>query len=185
LIFRSQLELTRHQLAEIQLEGLLNSPELSLPIFNDDTAVFKLDDVAFRQQSKPWFVMRLICALGLSNIDFLNMRDVHTITRVLTGSFDARVLLFFNMIDTDGDLYVTRSELLQFFKDYTDSIDTCNTVNEAEQNETGRAVILSVILKKFRLDEASNIDFNAFYKLIIYDKLLIDTISRFTVHQNW
>jgi hypothetical protein len=161
LIFRSQLELTRHQLAEIQLEGLLNSPELSLPIFNDDTAVFKLDDVAFRQQSKPWFVMRLICALGLSNIDF------------------------FNMIDTDGDLYVTRSELLQFFKDYTDSIDTCNTVNEAEQNETGRAVIISVILKKFRLDEASNIDFDAFYKLIIYDKLLIDTISRFTVHQNW
>lgn len=129
--------------------------------------------------------MRLICALGLNNMNLLIMRDVHTITRVLTGSFAARVLLFFNMIDTDGDRYVTGSELLQFFKDYTDSIMCCSTLDEEEQNEEDRKMILTLILEKFHLDEAPNIDFDDFYELIVNDKLLIETISRFTAHSNW
>jgi hypothetical protein len=157
---------------------------LSLPIFNDDTMVFKIGDLAARLQAQPWFVTRLVTTLGVDNTDLLTMRDVNTITRVLTGSFDARLLLFFKMIDSDDDRSVTRPELFQFFKDYTDGIFSL-TKFDGEDSENHQQIFLNSILERFHLNKALSIDFDYFYELVANDKLLIEVFSRFVVHPNW
>lgn len=88
------------------------------------------------------------------------------------------------MIDTDGDHQVTREELTQFFVDYLDGINSLKMLSGGEDGER-RQTILKIILDKFHLNQLSHIDFDQFYELIVSDKLMIDILSRFTVHPTW
>lgn len=72
------------------------------------------------------------------------------------------------MIDTDGDHSMKREELFQFFKDYTDDIQSFNKSDE-EENKKNREIILNLTVDKFKLTETSYIDFDQFYELIIND----------------
>lgn len=178
------MSLTRCQLAEIQLKGIIGDPELALPHLLADKTAFSMDEIASRLRTQPWLLRRILCALGIARVEFLSARDVQILTRVLTGSFDARALLFFDMIDIDGDRRVTREELIQFFTDYLEGFSSLKILNESEDGER-RQTILQILLQKFHLNQATFIDFDQFYELVVNDPLLMDTLSRFTVHPNW
>jgi hypothetical protein len=182
--FRNEPSFTRRQLAEIQLAGIVNDPELFLPHLANDKTIFKVEEVATRLRTQPWLIKRVLHALGILKMDLLSTRDVHILTRVLTGSFDARSLLFFNIIDIDGDQRVTGEELMKFFADYLDQIDSLKIFKETEDGGR-RQTILKIILDKFHLNQTTNIDFDQFYELVINDEILIETLSRFTVHPTW
>ena len=184
MFFRNELSLTRCQLAEIQLKGIIDDPELALPHWMADKTAFSMDEIASRLRTQPWLIKRILCALGIARVDFLSARDVQILTRVLTGSFDARALLFFDMIDIDGDRRVTREELIQFFTDYLEGFSSLKIMNESEDGER-RQTILRILLEKFHLNQATFIDFDQFYQLVVNDLLLMETLSRFTVHPNW
>jgi hypothetical protein len=181
---RNQPSFTRRQIAEIQLAGIMNDPELALPHFANDKTIFDLDEVATRLQTQPWLIKRVLHAFGIFNMDFLSTRDVHILTRVLIGSSDVRILLFFNMIDMDGNRQVTKEKLTQFFTDYLDGIDSLKIFNDAEDGNH-RQTIIKIILDKFHLNEASYIDFDQFHELVVSDQLLIEIFSKFTVHPTW
>ena len=175
---------TRRQLSEIQLRGIINDPELVLPQLTNDKTTFAMDEIASRLNTQPWLIKRILYTLGIVKMDFLGVRDVQVLTRVLTGSFDARALLFFDMIDIDGDRRVTREELLKFFIDYLDGFVSLRILNEGEDGER-RQTILRILLEKFHLQQATSIDFEQFYELVVNDQLLIETLSQFTVHPHW
>ena len=184
VFFSNQPSFTRRQLAEIQLAGIMNDPELALSHLANDETKFELDELATRLRTQPWILKRVLGTLDISNMDVLNKRDVHILTRVLTGSFDARALLFFDMIDIDDDRHITREELMQFFTDYLDGIASLKIINQAEDGER-RQKILTIILEKFNLNQMSHMDFDQFYELVVNDQLLIETLSRFSVHPSW
>jgi Ca2+-binding EF-hand superfamily protein len=171
-------------LAEIQLRGIINDPELVLPHLMNDKTALSLDEVASRLHTQPWLINKILCVLGITRTDFLRAPDVQILTRVLMGSFDARALLFFDMIDIDGDRQVTREELIQFFTHYLEGFSSLKILNEAEDGER-RQTILRILLEKFHLQQATFINFDQFYELVVNDPLLIETLSRFTVHPNW
>jgi hypothetical protein len=176
----------RHQTAFIrgQLEEIVNDPELNLPHLMNDKTIFQVDEIASRLHTQLWFIRRVLCCLGIGNMYFLNQREIHLLTRALTGSFAVRTLLFFDVIDVDGDHRVSREEFIQFFIDYLDGIPSLKIFNEAEDGERRRTV-LRIILTKFHLNEASYIDFDQFYELVINDQLLKEILSKFTVPPTW
>ena len=88
------------------------------------------------------------------------------------------------MIDIDSDHQVTREELTQFFIDYLDGIISLKILNEGGDGER-RQTILKIILDKFHLNQVSHIDFDQFHELVVSDKIMIDVLSRFTVHPTW
>jgi Ca2+-binding EF-hand superfamily protein len=184
LFFRFQPPFTRRQLAEIQLTGIIKDPELSLAHLVNDKTKFELDDLATRLCTQTWLVKRLLHTLDVEDTDSLSVRDVHTLTRVLTGSFDARLLLLFNVIDVDRDQRVTGEELIQFFSQYLDGVTSFKTIN-IEEGKDRRETILTILLTKFHLHQLSHIDFDQFYELVLNDATLIEALSKFTVHPSW
>jgi Ca2+-binding EF-hand superfamily protein len=161
----------------------MNDPELSLLQFANDQTRFKLEDLAARLCTQPWLIKRILHTLGAADTDSIGARDIHTLTRVLTSSFDARLLLFFNIIDIDHDRLVSKEELMLFFSDYLDGITFFQTSDVEE--EVRRKTILTILLAKFNLHQVSQIDFDQFHELVLNDKLLIEALSRFTVHPSW
>jgi Ca2+-binding EF-hand superfamily protein len=183
LFLRLQPYLTRRQLAEIQLAGIMDDPELSsFHLVNNETK-FELEGLAARLHSQPWLIKRILRTLGAADTDSVGARDIHILTRVLTGSFDARLLLFFNVIDIDYDKTVSTEELMLFFSKYLDGLASFQT-SEVE-GEVRRKTILTSLLDKFQLHQDSQIDFDQFHELVLKDQLLIEALSRFTVHPSW
>ena len=149
---------------------------------NDETK-FELGDLAVRLCTQPWLIKRILHALSAANTDSVGTRDIHIMTRVLSGSFDTRLLLFFNVIDIDCDQQVSKDELMLFFSNYLDGLNFFQTSDEKE--EVRRKSILTTLLAKFQLHENSQINFDKFHELVLDDELLIETFSRFTVHLSW
>jgi len=183
LFLSFQPYLTRRQLAEIQLAGIMDDPELSSFRFVNNERKFELEDLAARLRTQPWLIKRILRTLGATDMDLVGPRDIHLLTRVLTGSFDARLLLFFNVIDIDHDGKVSKEEFMLFFSKYLDGLTSFQT-SEVEE-EVQRKTILASLLTKFQLHQDSQIDFNQFHEIVLNDKLLIEALSRFTVHPSW
>jgi hypothetical protein len=183
LFLSFQPYLTRRQLAEIQLAGIMDDPELSSFRFVNNERKFELKDLAARLRTQPWLIKRILRTLVATDMDLVGARDIHLLTRVLTGSFDARLLLFFNVIDIDHDRKVSKEELMLFFSKYLDGLTSFQTSGVEE--EVQRKTILASLLTKFQLHQDSQIDFNQFHEIVLNDKLLIEALSRFTVHPSW
>ena len=192
------------QRAEIQLDALLNEPEASLPTYvrrassNLDGEEISVKDASKLLNTQPFIIERLMKALysmsSESNADTetLNRGDIQRLTRVLNSSFDVRALLFFMILDDDGDQYVTKGELTHFYEKYLTDLKTFD--NERMQE------VISVLLQKFRLEQVrtrlafltysyflqrARLDYEEFYTIVTKDSTLLETLSQFTVHPAW
>ena len=75
----------------------------------------------------------------------LDPGEIQRLTQVLNSSFDVRALLFFMILDEDGDQYVTKDELGHFFKKYLRNMNTFDNNRVLE--------VIPVLLQKFRFDQ--------------------------------
>ena len=152
--------MTHRQIAEIQLHGLLNEPEESLPAFTCGTSDHLGDDtLSIEQVSKllntqPFVIERLVHALYSSSDDdedikILSKGEVQKLTRVLNSTMDVRALLFFMMLDENDDHYhyVTKNGLAQFYELYFEGLKTFDSHRLQE--------VIQVLLQKFHLDQVS------------------------------
>lgn len=156
-----QRTLSHRQRAEIQLQSLLDEPEESLPAFarraSDHLASdhLSLTEVSKLLNTQPFIIERLVHALYASADDdeaitMIGKGDVRRLTRILNSTMDVRALLFFMMLDEDGDRYITGNELAFFYEKYFQGL-------KAFDNERLQEVI-HVLLQKFRLDEVRTIN---------------------------
>jgi len=143
--------MTNRQRAEIQLEGILNDPEVSLPIFtrraSDQFADQKMsiEEASNLLNTQPFILERLINAIYHSNKKELDKIDIQKLTRVLNGTMDVRILLFFMMLDANGDGYITDAELSEFYEKYLKGLKKFD--NNLLQE------VITVLLNKFHLDQ--------------------------------
>ena len=154
LVLRSP---SHRQRAEIQLEGLLNEPEEFLPTFarrassNIAQEEISVEDASKLLNTQPFIIERLIQALySMStetdvDITKLDRGEIQRLTRILNSTFDVRALLFFMILDENGDHHVTREELAQFYEKYLTHLKTFD--NERMQE------VIPVLLQKFRLHQ--------------------------------
>jgi Ca2+-binding EF-hand superfamily protein len=146
-----QRTITNRQRAEIQLEGILNDPEVSLPIFTRRTSNHLSDDkMSIEAASKllntqPFILERLVKAIYNSNTNELDKIEVQKLTRVLNGTMDVRALLFFMMLDENSDGYITNNELSEFYEKYLKNLKTFDN-NRLQE-------VIPVLLHKFHLDQ--------------------------------
>lgn len=157
--------ISHRQRAEIQLEGLLNEPEESLPAFARRASLhledqeWSIDEVSKLLNTQPFIIERLVRALyspsrrpsGESveeeRVKTLNKSQLQKLTRVLNSTMDVRALLFFMMLDEADDRYITREEIVRFYEKYLTHLKTFD--NERLQE------VISALLKKFHFDQVS------------------------------
>jgi hypothetical protein len=147
--------ISNRQKAEIQLEGILNDPTLSLPVFarraseNLSDEEISIQDASKLLNTQPFIIERLFNALHFSstneNAKSLNRVQIQKLTRVLNATMDVRALLFFMMLDENGDGYVSDVELAQFYEQYLKVLKTFDNERLEE--------VRQVLLQKFRLHE--------------------------------
>lgn len=154
--------MTRRQIAEIQLEALLNEPELSSPavpirgmgdIMKNDKRL-TIEKVSEMLSTQPCIIERLLQTLKISaeggNSPTLSNRDVRKVTRVLNSTIDVRTLLLFNILGDNDPSYVTKEKLTQFFQQYLNKISTFTQGQLPE--------VLGVLLHKFHLNTVEYFD---------------------------
>ena len=143
--------ITNRQRAEIQLQGILNDPEVSLPSFarraSDHLSgeMMSIEEASKLLNTQPFILKRLLKALYHSEKNELDNQEVQQLTRALTGTMDVRALLFFMILDADSDQYVTGSGLAQFYEEYFQGIKTFDKNRATE--------VIPILLSKFRLDQ--------------------------------
>ncbi|CAF1196565.1 unnamed protein product [Adineta ricciae] len=183
-----QRTISNRQRAEIQLQSLLNEPEESLPAFarrasdhlpNEN---LPLEEVSKLLNTQTFVIERLVNALYSStddddSIKTLSKCEVRKLTRALNSTMDVRALLFFMMLDEDGDRYITSNELAFFYEKYLQGLKTFDA-NRLQE-------VIQVLLKKFHLDQKTRIDFEEFYSIVSKDATLLESLSQFTVHPTW
>jgi len=153
------LSLMQHrQRADIQLQGLLNEPEESLPTFARRTSDhlgsenLALEEVSKLLNTQPFIIERLVNALYSStddneDIKTLSKVEVQKLTRILNSTMDVRALVFFMILDENSDGYVTNNELGCFYEKYLQHLKTFD--------ENRLQEVIQVILRKFHLDQVS------------------------------
>ncbi|CAF3724776.1 unnamed protein product [Rotaria socialis] len=180
--------MTRCQIAEIQLEAILNEPKSirSLPIRGLKDVIKKNKRYTIEQVSKmlntlSGMTKRLLAALGMpsenDDAPTLSTRDVQNITRVLNSTTDVRVLLLFKMVSGVDNVYVDQEGLTQLFEHYPRNVGTFAQDQYPE--------FFRVLLRKFQLNERSRIVFGEFYAIVLDDPDALESLSRFTVHPDW
>ncbi|CAF1607532.1 unnamed protein product, partial [Didymodactylos carnosus] len=149
-----QRSMPHRQVAEIQLQALINDPEESMPAYARRASdhLSTTDELSIEQVSKllntqPFIIERLMHALSAStegeNITSLKKNDVRKLTQVLNGTMNVRALLFFMMLDENGDHYVSADELSNFYERYLKDIRSFDSDRLSE--------IVPVLLQKFCL----------------------------------
>lgn len=147
----TQRNITNRQRAEIQLQGILNDPAVSLPPFarrtsdHLSTEKISLEETSKLLSTQPFIVKRLVTALYQSEKQELDKSEVHNLTRALTGTLDVRALLFFIILDSHSDKYITAEGLAQFYQEYFKGIKSFDKNRVTE--------VIPVLLSKFHLDE--------------------------------
>ncbi|CAF4128750.1 unnamed protein product [Rotaria socialis] len=180
--------MARCQIAEIQLEAILNEPKSirSLPIRGLKDVIKKNKRYTIEQVSKmlntlSGMTKRLLAALGMpsenDDAPTLSTRDVQNITRVLNSTTDVRVLLLFKMVSGVDNVYVDQEGLTQLFEHYPRNVGTFAQDQYPE--------FFRVLLRKFQLNERSRIVFGEFYAIVLDDPDALESLSRFTVHPDW
>ncbi|UJR09322.1 hypothetical protein I4U23_013565 [Adineta vaga] len=183
-----QRTISNRQRAEIQLHGILDEPEESLPTFvrrasdqltNENLS---LEEVSKLLNTQPFIIERLVHALYSStdddeNIKTLSKSEAQRLTRVLNSTMDVRALVFFMMLDEDADGYVTSNELAFF---YEKCLQVLKTFDGNRLQE-----VIQVLLERFHLKQKSRIDFEEFYSIVSKDVTLLESLSHFTVHPTW
>jgi len=154
-----QRTMTHRQRADIQLQGLLNEPEESLPTFarrasdHLGSENLALEEVSKLLNTQPFIIERLVNALYSSTDDddeiikTLSKVEVQKLTRILNSTMDVRALVFFMMLDENSDGYVTNNELGCFYEKYLQHLKTFD--------ENRLQEVIQVILRKFHLDQVS------------------------------
>jgi len=162
-----QRTITNRQRAEIQLEGILNDPEVSLPTFTSRTSDCLSDDkMSIEVASKllntqPFILERLVNAIYNSNTNELDKIEVKKLTRVLNGTMDVRALLFFMMLDEDSDGYIANNEVTEFYEKYLKNLKTFDN-NRLQE-------VIQALLCKFHLDQVKkNLELNLKKKFLLY-----------------
>jgi hypothetical protein len=147
--------MTNLQRAEIQLQGILNDPDGSLPAstrrvsdhLSDDN--ISIEEVSKLLNTQPFIIERLVNALYSSSKDedikVLNKFQVHKLTRVLNSTMDVRALLFFMVLDKNHDYFITNTGLSQFYEQYLKDLKTFDKDRSQE--------VIQVLLQKFHLDQ--------------------------------
>jgi hypothetical protein len=148
--------MTSRQRAEIQLDGLLNDPEVSLPVFirrvtdnlSDDR--ISIEHVSKLLNAQPFIIERIVHGLYSSahvddDMKTLTKLEVQKLTRVLNGPIDVRTLLFFMMLDENNDNYVNYNELSEFYERYLKALKTFDS------NRLGQ--FITVLSQKFHLSQ--------------------------------
>ena len=141
----------------MQLEALLNEPEASFPASarQAGTSVAKeeisVEDASKLLNTQPFIIERLVKAVYSMTTDIdadtktLDRSEIQRLTRVLNSTFEVRALLFFMMLDEDGDQYVTKDELAHFYEEYLTGLKTFDSTRVQE--------VIPVLLQKFRFDQ--------------------------------
>jgi hypothetical protein len=142
--------MSRRQVAEIQFYGILNDPEESLPMHSRLANVTSVNEIAKQLNTPPFIIERLLKVINsLSNgndSSLMSERNVINLTRVLSGTLDVRILLFFMMLDENSDNLLIKNEMTQWFQLYLKSIKVDSDIlQEAVQT----------LVKKFFSDEVS------------------------------
>ncbi len=142
--------MSRRQAAEIQLHALLNDPEHSLPIFARGTGTMSLEDVSKQLNAPRFIIERLLNVLGSlpsnNETSSISQSNVIKLTRVLNSTMDVRILVFFMILDEDGNNHVTRDEMSNFLEMYFKNISFhANRLQDAVQT----------LLQRFHLDTVS------------------------------
>ena len=151
--------MTNRQRAEIQLEGILNDPEASLPAFARRASdQFTNDKISIEEAAKilntqPFLLGRLVNSIYNSDKKELNGVEVQKLTRVLNGTMDVRALLFFMLLDENNDHYISNTELTQFYETYLKDLKSFDDEHLQE--------VIQALLHKFHLDEVKIIKFYA------------------------
>jgi hypothetical protein len=118
--------MSRREIAEIQLNAILNDPEDALPIFSRTSTVMSVKDVAKQLNTPPFIIERLLNVIdSLSSGDgssLTSQKNVINLTRVLNSTLDVRILLFFMMLDENGDNRMTKNEMGDYLQLYLKSI---------------------------------------------------------------
>lgn len=147
--------MTIRQRAEIQLHGLLSDPEISLPVStrrvtedlpDDQTSI---EQVSKLLNTQVFIIERIVRAIYPSkrndeSIKTLSKIEVQKLTRILNGTMDVRTLIFFLMLNTDDDQYITYNELSQFYEQYLKGLKTFDASRMEE--------FIQVLSRKFHLD---------------------------------
>ncbi|CAF3973602.1 unnamed protein product [Rotaria sp. Silwood2] len=178
---------TNRQRAEIQLESILNDPEVPSPIFAHRTSdqvttdEFAIEAVSKLLSTQPFIIERLVKIIyplkNDENSRTLNKFEVQKLTRVLNGAVDVRTLLFFMILDENDKNYITNRGLSQFYENYLENLKTFD--NDRLQE------VIQVLLQKFHLDQKLQIDYEEFFSIVSKDSTLLETLSQFTVHPTW
>ena len=152
--------ISSRQRAEIQLESLLNDPQVSLPasmrhaLDHPSNDPVSIEQAAKRLNAQPFLIERLANALFSTIADekrtSLSALEVQKLTRVLNGTMDVRSLLFFMMLDENHDRYVTQQELSQFYEQYLKGLKTFDGHRQQEFTD--------VLSEKFQLSQPVSIE---------------------------
>ena len=151
--------MTIRQRAEIQLQGLLSDPEISLPVFTRRMTEDSSDDqMSIEQVSKllntqAFIIERIVRAIypakrNDESIKTLSKLEVHKITRILNGTMDVRTLIFFTMLDNNDDECITYNELSQFYEQYLKGLKTFAGSQTDE--------FIHALSKRFHLDQVGS-----------------------------
>ncbi|CAF1344862.1 unnamed protein product [Didymodactylos carnosus] len=174
--------MTRREMAEVQLNGLLNDPVISLSYLERQTGhnmseQYTVKQIAEILHTSPYLTGRLLIAIGYpDDVSVLNGYDVQKIIRILTGTLDTRALVFFIMLDNDGDKLISSTELKTFFTKYLQETD--KYINEERRTEA-----INMLIDKFHLDdENKRMNFEEFHQIVCAHPLLQQAISQFIVH---
>jgi hypothetical protein len=164
-----------------------------------------VQDASKLLNTQPFIIERLVKAVYSMTTDIdadtkmLDRGEIQRLTRVLNSTFEVRALLFFMMLDEDGDHYVTKEELAHFYETYLTGLKTFDKSRVQE--------VIPVLLQKFRFDQVkfplmnvfilvaslidtpsiqnSRIDYEQFYATVTKDSTLLESLSQFTVNPTW
>lgn len=143
--------------AEIQLDSLLNEPEESLPSYvrqgNDQLGdeEIPLSEVASLLNTQQLVVERLVQVLhdttktNQDKLTSLNKSEIRKLTRILNSTIDVRSLIFFMMVDENGNDFITRDGLANFYREYLKNL---KTFDDERTNQ-----VIQIVLQRFRLDQ--------------------------------
>lgn len=140
--------MSRRQIAELQLHALLNDPEVSLPTSVREANILSLEEVSKRLHSQPFIIERLLNVLkslpGSDNSTPMSKSNVIKLTRILNSTVDVRALMFFMMLDENGDNHVSTNEFVRFLQRYFEIIVKSNNNHLKEA--------LRTLIQRFHLE---------------------------------
>ncbi len=139
--------MSRRQIAEIQLRELLNDPIESISPSVCGAAAMTLEEVSKNLNTQPFIVERLLYVIVSltdgSDVSTISQNNVIRLTRTLNSTLSVRALVFFMMLDQDGDNQVSRNELSHFLERYLKNMSfDSNRLQKADE----------ILLQSFHLD---------------------------------